>query len=338
MANILDGFDAELISLDDINLITSSVDDPSAGAGEAAPTGSLLLRSYNSGNDGDLYIKHGPLDADWDVFVRESILDNRFTPIEINITDLDSRVNNLIQANGFNNVDGSFNSLPFNTNLSNVSVNPSDNLIEVLSQLDSAITTAAGVDSIPELIDTDINSPQDSQALVYNATSSKWENVTIAVPPPGGGRIVQVEFGPIPSLSGTAQIPLDSSPPLSTEGVELWSFTIVPTETTSTIRIASSMVFTGSSNSLSLIAAVFADGFCIGSVTSTGSKNNTGQTLTFTIYDQPSTTLPVTYSVRVGKESGVAGTWYINNIPGIPNTLGGTMQNNAYTIEEIGNA
>jgi len=63
MANILDALTADYgLSLgfnDDVGIFTSP-NDPTIGLGEAAPVGSLLLRST-----GALYIKIGPLDTDW---------------------------------------------------------------------------------------------------------------------------------------------------------------------------------------------------------------------------------------------------------------------------------
>lgn len=62
MANIDNGFNVEILSLNDRTLITSGVGDPSI-AGFEAPEGSLYL--YKSGTNSTVFIKRGPLDTDW---------------------------------------------------------------------------------------------------------------------------------------------------------------------------------------------------------------------------------------------------------------------------------
>jgi len=60
MANIDDAFTIEALSLDDVVLIVPGTADPATGAGEAAPVGSLFLRS-----NGELYRKTGVNNVDW---------------------------------------------------------------------------------------------------------------------------------------------------------------------------------------------------------------------------------------------------------------------------------
>lgn len=64
MANIDNAFRVERLSLDDATLITTGDFQPNIGAGFEAPQGSLFLRS-NTGTNGELYIKFGPADVDW---------------------------------------------------------------------------------------------------------------------------------------------------------------------------------------------------------------------------------------------------------------------------------
>lgn len=66
MANINEAFRTdEGVSLGDINGLFSGTDDPSQGAGEAAPRGSLFLQQPSPSGDGTLWIKYGDADTNW---------------------------------------------------------------------------------------------------------------------------------------------------------------------------------------------------------------------------------------------------------------------------------
>ena len=64
MANIDDAFRVEVLSLDDLALVGSGLARPNIGAGYEAPQGSLYLRQHG-GTEGELYVKFGPADVDW---------------------------------------------------------------------------------------------------------------------------------------------------------------------------------------------------------------------------------------------------------------------------------
>ena len=64
MANIDDGFRIELLSLNDEVLIAEGTIQPNIGGGYEAPKGSLYLR-YGAGTDGELWLKFGLADVDW---------------------------------------------------------------------------------------------------------------------------------------------------------------------------------------------------------------------------------------------------------------------------------
>jgi len=63
LSNIDRGFSVEVMSLNDITLVTSGEFDPRI-SGYEAPEGSMF--AYKSGTDSTLLIKKGPLDTDWD--------------------------------------------------------------------------------------------------------------------------------------------------------------------------------------------------------------------------------------------------------------------------------
>jgi len=62
--NIDQGFSTDVLSLNDINLITSGTIDPTISTGFEAPQGSLYLK-YNSATSGAVYVKFGPNNVDW---------------------------------------------------------------------------------------------------------------------------------------------------------------------------------------------------------------------------------------------------------------------------------
>lgn len=64
MANIDDGFNVEVLSMDDITLVGTGTAEPNVGAGYNAPTGSVYLKN-DPGTDGQMWVKFGPNDVDW---------------------------------------------------------------------------------------------------------------------------------------------------------------------------------------------------------------------------------------------------------------------------------
>jgi hypothetical protein len=173
--------------------------------------------------------------------------------------------------------------------------------------------------------------PLDSQTIVYNGLTGFWENRTIAVPPAGGGRLIQVNFLTIPGQSGTTSIPISVIPSV-TDGTQIISTTITPTEATSIIRIHISMLAGGSNSNTEVAATVFRDSVFVGSNIYTVANKDSGGPLVLTLYDDPATTAPITYQVRVGRAVG-NGAWYINTLPGSAATI---FETNSFTVEEIG--
>ena len=195
------------------------------------------------------------------------------------------------------------------------------------------------VSQLDDLADVSLSGIQDGNALIYNTTTSQWENTPLQVS--GSGRILQVQFGPISAQVGTATIPKGTALPLITQGVQMWSQLFTPAIGTSTIRVSSSFVISASSSSQEITFAVFRDSTCIGVATDAVANRDQSQGVSFTFYDTPGTTAQITYSVRVGRSTTQGNsTWYVNALPNFtPGTAyNGVLQNNAYTIEEISNA
>lgn len=305
MANIDSGHNVgPILSLDDEILITFGEVDPSI-SGYEAPVGSLYVRK----SVGATYQKTGALDTNWTLFeAGTSGSHNALSGLQggqageyyhftqTQHTDL------LAHYPNTNN--------PHQTNVVN-------------------------------LTDTAITSLNNNEALVYDSTSGKWENKLIAVPPPGGGRLIQVEFGNVAGLSGTATLDIYPQPTI-TDGVEIWTDDITPTNSGSLIRINNSVLAIGSSANTVVVCSIWRTDYNVSPAVSTlvgvtelSSGGQTSAPLSFTFFDSPNTTSQITYSARVGKDSGSSGTWYINSLEGISPSLTTYLESNAYSIEEI---
>ena len=203
-----------------------------------------------------------------------------------------------------------------------------------LSDLLAHLTNTSNPHSTPiaNLVDTLISGGADDQALVLEG--GVWKNKEIAVPPAGSGKLVQVKFGTIPGMSGTTTMPDEDTAPSNTDGTQVWTETITPTEADSKIRIGSSMVASGSNSNTKIRIVVYRDGVPIGESHHDVTGTNSGSGISFTFYDEPNTTSAIVYTCRVGKSNG--GTWYINQFPGVTLAENPWVQQNAYTVEEIG--
>jgi len=122
--------------------------------------------------------------------------------------------------------------------------------------------------------------------------------------------LINAAFGQTSSeFSVTSIIPCDNTVPQISEGTEILTLSITPTKTTS--RILGLVSFNGdaSATSVQTTAAVFR-GSTANAIFATWVKYISYATLvSFEFTDVPGVTTPVTYSVRVGPDSG---TLYIN--------------------------
>lgn len=203
---------------------------------------------------------------------------------------------------------------------------------------DTITISFAGLD-VDELLDVDVttNTPlADNYTLRYDTTSGKWIATPSTSPPPTGSfNVIQLFWGPIAAITGTASIPKDTSLPEVTEGAKIWEDTITPTLATSSIRIAVNATFSSSNASIELVFAIFRGSTCIGTAVNTTANKSSGFAVSFEIYDVPNTTSELTYTCRVGRTSS-SGTWYINDIHGDEGAFSGTLAQNSYSVEEIG--
>jgi hypothetical protein len=136
--------------------------------------------------------------------------------------------------------------------------------------------------------------------------------------------------GTVAQTSGTTQIPTDNTPPLSTEGTQLWSQAVTPASASSKFIIDfASLVGTGTNNR-GITFSLFRDTTLITAVTA---WIDTAKPVVNTIYavDSPATTSSITYSVRVGN-STAGNIWYVGQSDNF--NFGGTNPS-AWTITEI---
>ena len=202
-------------------------------------------------------------------------------------------------------------------------------------QIDTHIAdlTNPHVTRIDNLNDVVLTSPAvgNGNVLVYNLLTDTWINAPLAVG--GSGRLIQVQFGPIASIISTASTLLGPTAPLITEGVEVWSQPFTPVEISSNIRIATAFTINIAQNNTQLVVSFFRDALCVGVSLVTGTTKKFSYPFATTMYDTPGTLTPVVYSCRVGKDTGT--TWYLNRTSDTV-TVAGLMEQQAYTVEEIG--
>lgn len=168
-----------------------------------------------------------------------------------------------------------------------------------------------------------IINPQVGESIYYNGSS--WINYGTPGGAGGGGAAKRIWSNNISASSGTTIITPGTTAPLNTQGTELWSQTFVPLSTNVTYVIQTAVTAAGSSNNQFITIACFrtvggVSTFVGGTLQIVQSSNNSA-TLSFALTDKPNTTQPVTYSVRVGINSG---TWFVNRRPGEV-TYGGTQ-------------
>lgn len=169
------------------------------------------------------------------------------------------------------------------------------NTPSILQGLTSAIPTAGTAGRI--YITTDTN-------LVFRDTGTAWVQLSNPI-----GVMKCLGSAPIAAVTGTSLIPLDNTPPLITEGTQVWSQAINCSYIGSSLLINANMVCEIGTASRNVIAAFFLDSTCIG-VSSTRPAAASVPNLLTAHIEILSTALTHTISCRVGVSA--AATWYIN--------------------------
>jgi len=177
------------------------------------------------------------------------------------------------------------------------------------------------------------SSPMDGMFRYNSETSSfevceggSWMGIT------PGGKTVNVTSGSIAAITSTANIPLDNTIPLVTEGAEIVSLAVTPANAANGIKVEATFTIANGDTATDSIACIFRDTTCIASFVTADNKSDEG-TWTLLTVDNPSTTNETTYSIRVGSPSG-SNDWYINRDEG-NNTLGGTRVHKQFILTEL---
>lgn len=148
-----------------------------------------------------------------------------------------------------------------------------------------------------------------------------------------GRGIINIYSGSIPAVAGTTTVPWDDTPPLNTEGTQIWAHTLTPSIATSSFTLT--VPFTvdcGTSNRV-VITTLFRNAVNIGSALFFATGGGRPATTTLSVTDSPATLSPVVYSMRTGIGSGT-GNWYVNSTSA-GNNLGGSLVS-SYQITEVG--
>jgi len=160
-----------------------------------------------------------------------------------------------------------------------------------------------------DLTDVVTTTPVAGQTLSFDGTN--WVNIGSASGI--GGAAKRIWSGNILAAVGTTKINPGNTPPLITEGAELWNTTVTPWSANATYVIQSSIMLAASKRKANLTLAVFStvggvDTYLGGTVQIAASGKNSA-TLSCSLTHAPATTGPVTFSIRVGTTKG---TWYVN--------------------------
>lgn len=181
------------------------------------------------------------------------------------------------------------------------------------------VGTTAQRPALPVNGDTRFNSDLD-RAEIYSGTA--W------VP---FGRALQVVIGTIPAVSGTSQIPLDTSVPQSGEGFQIWSQAFTPLSPDSTIIVEYTITVSHGTATRTIITSLFSGGTAAISTTAvTTAGANSPMPLSVHHSLQPGSTATINFSARVGASAN--GTCFVGSAGA--NTLGGTLVSR-YRITEI---
>lgn len=184
----------------------------------------------------------------------------------------------------------------------------------------TALSGALALTDLVEVVDDPGGTP-----LTRKAT---WQLVKDLL----GGQVVQVvntQSGAV--ATGTTILPADDSIPQQTEGVEVMTLAVTPTNATHKLKIEV-VVFFGNSVNNWMTAALFQDATA-GALAAGEHHVNAGliRQITFTHYMTAGTTSATTFKVRIGGDA--AGTTTLNGVTSA-RLMGGVMAS-SITITEV---
>lgn len=138
--------------------------------------------------------------------------------------------------------------------------------------------------------------------------------------------VQQIVTGTIAASSGTTQIPFDNTTPSSTEGFSIWSASVTPRVSTSTILVEFHLTVGHATNTRYVTVAVFNGSTCLGTQTVFAATAGAPYAMKMVVPFQPGTTQAQSIDVRLGASGN--GTCYCNQ-------TGSATQGGAYVSKYV---
>lgn len=357
MADITNAFEVdEGISLNGDVLILTGSFDPSVGAGEAAPTGSLFLRS----DVGNLFLKFGTGAADWRflnslppgglagyVLTKNSgaDFDVSFSAVQaVAAQPLDGDLTAIAALTGIGfakrtGVDSW--AIDTNTYVTSVGLSAPPEFTVSGSPVTSSgtLTFTKAVQANSTVFAGPVTGgPSQPTFRLLSLTNGDMADVLAPAPtlgqtlvwndtawvPIGGSGIggsIRIWSGNIASSTGTTTIPVGVAVPTIAQGTQLASLTLTPTSASSRYSIQVSLSVSASTNNNVHSCAVFRNNVYIGGAVQTFASGGNSNAMSITLADTPNSAVPITYSFRYGTNANI---WYVNRRVA-ENTFGGVQ-------------
>ncbi len=142
-------------------------------------------------------------------------------------------------------------------------------------------------------------------------------------------------FAFIGAFNGTATIPGDNTTPISTEGTQIASATLGPSDATGRLHISGTLMVDCGTSNRNMVISCFRGNVCIGSIYHNFVTAGRPQTIPLDFFDPDFGSLfgsTATYSIRFGTTA--AATWYVNRMAS--QVLNGMMNlNRPLRFEEV---
>lgn len=180
------------------------------------------------------------------------------------------------------------------------------------SNVRSVATATAAAHVLSSHSDVTLSSPSDGQVLTFDSATGKWVNEASSGGA-GSGKIAQVvntQTGI--EVTGTTTIPADGTTPQNTEGVEMMTLAITPTNAASMLVVEVVTMLDNTDGNTWLITALFKDldasAMAVAAVKANGAQNSSVIPLRWAM--TAGGTSEITFKVRCGGNN--AGTIRLN--------------------------
>jgi hypothetical protein len=146
-----------------------------------------------------------------------------------------------------------------------------------------------------------------------------------------GGLVLQVIGVTVAEATGSTNIPTDDTPPLITEGDQIATQAITLADDSNKVLITGAISAGNGTTGVRLVVTVFRDSTLVTTRGFSAEHNNRGAPITISFLDSPATASEITYTFRMGADSG---TWYTGAIDSAGGTdYGDTIDDNLILME-----